>query len=232
MSIPLLNIPSYEVELPLSKKKVKYRPFLIKEEKILLLAVEDGEESTITMAVQQVIDNCTFNKLDVKKLPTADIDYLFVKIREKSVGESIDIYFTCTSCKESSLTAIQLSDLAVVGAGKEKNIVLDDHCLVTMKYPTMDSTKEITLQSTLIDTTKLVASCIDMITIDDMVYSSEDKTFKEIEEWLDTLQDPQFNKLSEWVQELPVITYRRHLKCPKCGADNEIVLEGLDSFFG
>lgn len=231
MAIPVPAAPNYEIELPLSKKKVKYRPFLIKEEKILLLAVEDGSETAMSFAIEQILTNCTYNKVEIKKLPVADIDYLFIKVREKSIGEKVPIIFSCTNCgKDTSYDALT-SDLKIDGNISERNIDLGDSAIVTMKYPTMESTKNLTIESIEDNLTSGVAACIEMITMGNEVYSSEDMNMEDIIEWLDNLQDHQLLKLTEWLENLPIISYYKKVHCSHCNHETEIYFRGLDDFF-
>lgn len=230
--LPAPVVPHYDIELPISKQRVKYRPFLVKEERILLLAVEEESEDVLKSAIIQIIDNCTFNKLQVDKLPVADFEYLFVLVRSRSISEIINLNKKCTACDKDFEFEVNLNDIQVTNNIKNKNVVLSDNIIITMKFPTVGGVigipSDISVES--IDL-YAIASCIELITIDDIVHEAKDMSLSELVAWLEMLQSKQLNILKDWSTDLPKVTYAADVKCKHCGIDNPVALEGLNSFF-
>lgn len=231
MSIPLPVVPNYEIELPVSKKTVKYRPFLIKEEKIFLLAMEEGTAEAQKNAMLQVIENCTFGKVKINELPVADVEYLFIKIRERSIGETVPVVSKCRECGETFANEIMLGEIELVNDVKDVNVKIADNTIATMRYPTIESTKDIVSEKLTDTLTDAVAACLSMVTVDEVVYVAAEMTKEDIVNWLDGLTDDQFTELSNWMNDLPRIVYHKTVKCPKCEAENDIHVEGLVNFF-
>ena len=233
MPLPVLNVPYYETVLPCSGEKVKYRPFLVKEEKILLVAAEDGQHSTISKALVDVVDACT-DGVDASSLPVSDLEYLFLQIRIKAVGEIVEANIPCQECGET--TTIKL-DLTKVKINKQKDIeydiVLDGEVGVRLKYPDINiimknsSEGEIDAGSSF----NVVADCVEYIFDKDKIYSSSDHSRDEIMAFLDSLSQQQFEKITEFFSNSPTMTYEVNYTCPHCKAKNKLKLEGIQDFF-
>ena len=231
MPLPVVATPTYELILPSNKKAIKYRPFLVKEEKILILAMESGDSKEITNAVKDVLKNCILTRgIKIDTLPSFDIEYLFLNIRAKSVGESVDLIITCPDDGQTQVEVkLDIDDIEVDG-----NIV------VKMKYPSLqefidnnfDFSKQKSSQDTINKSFEIVASCVDMVYTQDESWSSADVTKKELVEWLQTFDANQFKQIEEFFNTMPKLSHTMKVTNPNTGVENEIVLEGLSSFFG
>jgi hypothetical protein len=231
MTLPMPTVPSFDLTLPVSKQTIKCRPFLVKEEKILLLALESENTKTVTAGIKQVLENCTFNKIDIGSIPLADVEYLFIKVRSESVGSKIDTIVTCNACKAEIKYNVDLGNVKVIPTEIiDKNIIIDNDTIVTMKYPSLDAVHAAMLQEKDIDD-MMLASLIQMITIKDMVYDTADLSLEEVVVWMDNLNKKQKQMLLDFTDNLPMVRYSDQITC-KCGAHVDINLEGLDSFFG
>ena len=237
MPLPKLSVPEYELNLPSNGQLVKFRPFLVKEEKVLMIAMETGDEKSMISAVKTIIKNCTNLKQKVEELPTFDIEYVFLKLRSKSVGESVPIRVTCPDDNE---TVVECEvDLATVEVIKPENhsttIQLSDDIGITMKYPSLDVFVKNNFGdgSNEIDTIfELTISCIDKIYQGEEVWESKDTSKKEIVEFLEGMNTEQFQKVQEFFETMPKLSHTIKVKNPNTGVDNDILLEGLGSFFG
>ena len=242
MPLPKIATPTYELTLPSNKKKITYRPFLVKEEKILILAMESGDSSEITRAVKTVLRDCILTRgVKIDTLPSFDIEYLFLNIRAKSVGEAVELVITCPDDGETQVECtVDIRDIEVKFPEEHTSeIKVDDSIVVKMKYPSLqefidnnfdfagNSSKE-----TINKSFEIVASCVDMVYTKDESWSASDVTKKELVEWLETFDSTQFKGIENFFNTMPKLTHVMTVKNPNTGKDNEIVLEGLSSFFG
>ncbi len=239
MSLPKLNTPVYEATLPSTNKVIKYRPFLVKEEKILLTAMEDGSEKTISNAVNQIIKNCVQGNIKVKELPTFDIEYLFLRLRAKSVGEKVTIGlkpYPCSQnqgeiCNNSTEVEINLEEVKVVKNEKHTTkIMLDDNVGIKMSYPDLSilGQKNTDVESGL----KLIKDSIEMIFTNEETFDRSSFTQKELDEFFDSLTTDQFAKIKDFFDTMPVLKHTVKYKCATCGEEKETTIQGLNSFFG
>ena len=239
MSLPKLNTPVYEATLPSTNKVIKYRPFLVKEEKILLTAMEDGSEKTISNAVNQIIKNCVQGNIKVKELPTFDIEYLFLRLRAKSVGEKVTIGlkpYPCPQnegeiCKNSTEVEINLEEVKVIKDKKHSSkIMLDDNIGIKMSYPDLSilGQKNTDVESGL----KLIKDSIEMIFTSEETFDRSSFTQKELDEFFDSLTTDQFSKIKDFFDTMPVLKHTVKYKCATCGEEKETTIQGLNSFFG
>ena len=230
-SLPMPTVPTYNVELPVSKQKIKFRPFLVKEEKILLLANESKDPDIIIDSILQVLEMCTMNKVNVRKLPVADCEFLFIKVRANSIGEVIEGTIECKKCNSTQDYPILLDNITVENNAKDKIVKLDKDTIVTMKYPTLEIGKGL---SKLKDTDiplALVASMIESISMKEKVYDVTDYPKETIITWLENCSEAQVQIISEFLAGLPKVVYRDEQKCKKCGADIHVYVEGIEPFF-
>ena len=238
MPLPKISAPSYELVIPSSKKKIKYRPFLVKEEKILILALEGQDQKQIANAVKDVISHCILTRgIKVDKLSTFDIEYLFLNIRGKSVGEEVEIMVTCPDDGKTQVaTMINLDDIQVqVNDDHNPDIKLDDEYTMRMKYPSMDEfikTNFATGDINVDDTFKLISSCIDQVYSEDESWTSADCTKKELTDFIEQLNSKQFKEVEKFFETMPKLSHTVKVTNPETKVENEIVLEGLQSFFG
>ena len=230
MSLPKLNTPVYEAILPSTDKVIKFRPFLVKEEKVLLTAMEDGSQTALMNAIKTILKNCVQGNLDVERLPLFDIEYLFLKLRSKSIGEISEIGLKCTDteCGGVNQISINMDEIEVTKPeGHNRKIMISDEVGVMMSYPVM-KTSGITEE----DGMAIVKDCIEMIFTEEETHERDSFTSKELDEFIDSMDSKQFAKIKEFFDTMPKLQHTINYKCEKCGEDKEVTLQGLDSFFG
>lgn len=223
MTIPYPNVPKYNLLLPVSNKKIQYRPFLVKEEKILLMANEGIE--AMTTAVKQVLEQCTMGMVDIDNMPMADIELLFIKIRSRSISETIDSVVTCPSCKAKINYNIDLDKAKVIQNTMSCDIAIDDTTIVSMKYPTFS-----TVANSDDDPLNETADMITAITMGENMYETQDFTREQLLDWIDHLSKAQLDKISEFLGNIPKLVYDETITCT-CGSPIHVYMEGLESFF-
>lgn len=243
MPLPKINAPIFELTLPSTNEQIKYRPFLVKEQKILLLAMEGGDDVGITTAIKQIITNCSIDPVDVDKLPTFDVEYYFTRLRAKSIGEKVDLRMrhpfaknkSGNECKHETGVSFNLLDLEVIkNENHSDTIVLDDETGigVKMKYPVMNNNVTIEDSKTEIDlAAAAIINSIDYVFDKDNVYKREDSTRDELMEFIDNLSQAQFEKLAKFFQTMPKLKHAVSWKCKGCGEDETVELEGMSNFF-
>lgn len=239
MPLPQISTPTYELVIPSSKKKIKYRPFLVKEEKILILAMESEDPKIIANAVKDVIGSCVLSKgIKVEKLSTFDIEYIFLNIRGKSVGEDIEIMVTCPDDEKTQVPAvIHLDEIKVhIDKDHSPDIKLDDSYTMRMKYPSLNEFVKSNLGSgddlAVDDTFDLIASCVDQVYSEEESWAASDCTKKELSEFIEGLNSKQFKDVEKFFDTMPKLSHKVKVTNPNTKVESEIVLEGLQSFFG
>jgi len=233
MALPKIATPTYELTVPSSKDTLKYRPFLVKEEKILLLANEANDEKEMMAAVKQIINNCTFEGINVDGLALFDLEYVFLKIRSKSVGEIVNLKLLCEDDGETYVDVkINLDDVEVDFNKDHTNQIqiTDDVCLI-MDYPQYEFLSTSTDGSETAFIFKLIKRCIRSIVEGDTVIERADFTDKELDEFLESLSSQHFKKLQEFFETMPRIRHEVKFKNPKTKKQTKITLEGMQSFF-
>ena len=236
MALPQVNTPTYELAVPSTDKKLKYRPFLVKEEKILMIAMEGKEQSGIINAVKEIVKSCTFEKFDISKAPIFDVEYIFLNIRAKSVGEISTVNLLCLDDKETFVpTEIDLTKVEVEMDKEHNNkIELTEEMGMIMTYPTLDSFNEyegtVVNASNMID---IIASCIEQIydKKGEDVYEAKDSTKQELIDSVEQLNSKQFQDVQKFFDTMPKLTHTVKIENPKTKKESEIVLTGLNDFF-
>ena len=238
MPLPKIASPTYHLELPSSGQEVAFRPFLVKEEKVLVIALESEDTKQITTAIKNVIKSCILTKgVKVETLPTFDIEYLFLNIRGKSVGEEIEVNIICPDDEETQVpVTINLDDINVVKNEDHTNrIKLGDDLMMEMKYPSLDefikNNFDFSDKNQMDQSFELIASCIDKIYSEDEVWATEDCTKKELNEFLEQMNSSQFKDIEKFFETMPKLSHKLKVKNPKTKKESEVVLEGLASFF-
>ena len=238
MPLPKIVTPSFELTLPSNKKKIKYRPFLVKEEKILILAIESGGMKEITMAIKDVLKNCVLTRgVKIDELPTFDIEYLFLNIRARSIGESIDLVITCPDDGKTQVTTQIYIDEVKVKTNKDhtQDIKIDDTYTMRLKYPSLDQfvDENFTFEEKESDNTfSLVASCIEMVFSKDEAWEGKDSTEEELVEFLEQLNSSQFKEVQKFFDTMPKLSHDIEVENPETKVKSTVTLEGLASFFG
>ncbi len=238
MPLPKIATPTYELVLPSTGKKIKYRPFLVKEEKILILALESEDTKQITNAIKTILKSCiTTRGIKVEELPTFDIEYIFLNIRGKSVGESLDVLVTCPDDGETQVEhKIYIDEIQVEKDKKHSRDIKLDHSLtLRMKYPSLNEFIQNNFSASGDDTLEtsmdIIASCIDVVYSEDESWAAADCTKKELGEWLETLNTSQFKDVETFFETMPKLTHVVKVLNPKTKVESEVTLEGLTSFF-
>ena len=238
MPLPKISTPTYELELPSTGQEIKYRPFLVKEEKLLVLALESENTKEITTAIKNVIKNCIQTKnIKVESLPTFDIEYLFLNIRGKSVGEEIEVNVICPDDGETYVPVkINIDEIQVQKNEEHTNkIQVDDNIVMQMKYPSLDqfikNNFDFSGDTNMDQSFDLVASCIDKIFNDEEVWTSCDVTKKELIDFLEQMNSAQFKQIEKFFETMPKLSHSIKVKNPKTEVESEVILEGLSSFF-
>ena len=239
MPLPKIATPTYSMVLPSLEKEINYRPFLVKEEKLLVLALESEDTKQITTAIKAVLKSCVLTKgIKVESLPTFDIEFLFLNIRGKSVGEQIDVNVICPDDEKTSVkVVIDLDDIKVQKTESHTNKVqLDKNLMMELKYPSLDefikNNFDFKDERAMEQSFKLIASCIDKIYNEEEVWVAGDCTKKEITEFLESMNSQQFKKIEEFFTTMPKLSHTIKVKNPETKVESEVVLEGLASFFG
>ena len=233
MALPKLNTPTYELELPSTGEKIKYRPFLVKEQKILMMAQEGQDENEIAEAMGNLVSDCTFGKIDAKTAPMFDIEYIFLKVRGKSVGDKIEINVTCPDDEETAVpVTIDIEDIQVHMLEEHTNEVsISDTIKVILRYPVLSDMKNVKASTNSVDRVfNILNNCITSIHFGDDVYEKVDLTEKDINEFVDQFTSEQFDIMVKFFDTMPKMRHIVKVTNPKTKVVSEVVLEGLESF--
>jgi len=237
MALPRIDVPTYELVIPSTDEKIKFRPFLVKEEKVLLIAMESGKSEDMLQSVKDIVNECTFQKLKLGEMPMFDVEYLFLNIRAKSVGEVSKLKVLCQDDMETYATVeINLNEVNVQVDGElhSNKIELTDEMGVIMKYPTIDSFTTNGIQNiTAANMIDVIASCVEQIydKKGEEVYDSKDSTQAEIIDFVEQLNTTQFQEVQAFFDTMPRLQHTITVKNPKTKVESEVTLTGLNDFF-
>ena len=236
MALPKLTTPTYELEIPSTDEKIKFRPFLVKEEKILMMAMESKKSADIVQAVKEIVEECTFNKINISDMPMFDIEYIFLQIRSKSVGEVSKIRVLCPDDgKTYANLDLDLNEVKVqVGDDHTNKIELNNGMGIIMKYPTIDSFRESGIQDiNASNMLEVIGGCILQIYEEEgkKVYDPKDQTKKELTDFIEQLTTDQFKHIQKFFDTMPKLKHEITVKNPKTKKENKITLTGLNDFF-
>jgi hypothetical protein len=238
MPLPKISTPSYTLELPSTGEEIQYRPFLVKEEKLLVIALESEDTKQITTAIKNVIKNCIHTKgIKVEALPTFDIEYLFLNIRGKSVGEEIEVNIICPDDETTNVPVkIDIDSIKVQFDDEHsKRIKIDDSIMMEMKYPSLDqfikNNFDFNQNNAMDQSFELIASCVDKIYTEDEVWSSADVTKKELIDFLEQMNSAQFKEIEKFFETMPKLSHKIQITNPNTKVESEVIIEGLASFF-
>ena len=241
MPLPTVATPTYELKLPSSNKKIKYRPFLVKEEKVLIIALESKSQTEITNAVKDVLKQCILTKdVNIDALPTFDIEYIFLNIRAKSIGEAIKVLVTCPDDGETEVpVTIYVDEIKVVKSKEHKtDIVLDDNMTLRMKYPSINQFIETNFDTnedpkeSVNKTFKIISECIDQIYTQEDAWDAKDYTPEERVEFVEQLNSKQYKEVEKFFATMPKLSHTVEVTNPNTKKKSSVVLEGLADFFG
>ncbi len=230
MALPVLDTPTYELILPSTGQKITYRPFLVKEFKILLTALESDNEE-ITRIITELVDACTFKKLNAHSLAHFDIEYIFINLRAKSIGEITELMYDC-ECGHRNKFNLNLLDLKVEKVKEHTNkITIKDNLGVVMRYPKFNEMIDIYENLSSTKVVELISKCIDQIYTEDEIFYTKDQSEEEINAFIESFNKEQFEKLEKFFIDMPKISKKIEQSCEACNKKNEILLEGLQNFF-
>lgn len=237
MALPSIATPTYDLIVPSTKQKVKYRPFIVKEEKALMIAQQSEDPQVMLNTLKDVITSCTNGKLDVNKLAMFDIEYIFIQLRAKSVGEISELMFSCLQCNDPKAkikVQIDLTQLEVAFDPEHKaDIELFGDVGIKMKYPGLSVMNK--MKNSKVDDIEavfeLIVECIDCIYDNENVYPAAEQSKEELEEFINNLTQDQFAKVQSFFETMPKLEKTVEFKCPVCGYDHKQVLQGLEGFF-
>ncbi len=238
MPLPKIATPTYELVLPSTEQTIQFRPFLVKEEKLLVLALESEDTKQITTAIKAVLKSCVLTKgIKVENLPTFDIEFLFLNIRGKSVGEELEVNIICPDDEETQVTVdVFLDDIQVQKNEEHTNkIQLDENLMMEMKYPSLDqfikNNFDFNEKNAMDQSFQLIATCIDKIYTEDEVWATADCTKKEVNDFLESMNSGQFKEIEKFFETMPKLSHTIKVTNPKTKVESDVVLEGLASFF-
>jgi DNA-directed RNA polymerase subunit M/transcription elongation factor TFIIS len=241
--LPKIDVPMYSVELPLTKKKIRYRPFLVKEEKLLMMAMESNDFGGIMTTIKQVANNCILDEIDIDNLPVTDIEFLFLQLRARSVSEVVELSYKCNNtvkddegnektCNHIVKFDFNIFDIKPTFDEKHTNkIELSPELGIVMRYPTFESIEMIEEDSDVNKVFSILDTCVDYIYDKDNVYYAKDATKEEIREFIESMTRDQFEKVKNFFDTMPKLKKRVDFKCGKCGYSENIEVEGLQNFF-
>ena len=232
MALPRIDTPTYQLTLPSTQQKIDFRPFLVREQKIIMMAQESQDEKQMVRAMSDLVTSFTFNKFDVNKLPIFDVEYMFLKIRGKSIGETVELNLMCPDDGETQVpTKINLEEIEVsMTVGHSNMIDITDNIKLQLRYPIYSDATQVGGLDQSDGVFKLLTRCIDKIIYGDQEYNRVDITDKEIEEFIDQLNTDQFNNIVEFFNTMPKLRHVVQITNPKTKVKSEVVLEGLQNF--
>jgi hypothetical protein len=243
MALPKLDVPIFTVDLPLTKTKLRYRPFLVKEEKLLLIAVESDDEQTIMDSIKQIINNCCLDEIDTDSLPITDLEYFFLHLRARSIGEIVDLQYRCNNkvkneegqeveCGNNVKIKVNVLEIQPTFNEKHTNkIELTKNLGIVMKYPNFSLIDKVKSTNDVDQILNIVTNCVDYIYDADSIYYRKDISDEELFEFIENLTQKQFAKVQEFFETVPTIKKELDFKCNKCGYEEKIMVEGIQNFF-
>lgn len=232
MALPKLENPTYDIEVPSLKRKVSFRPFLVKEEKVLMMAQESKDEKRILKTVKDIISACSFGKLNPADCTTSDLEYLFLQLRAKSIGETVSVKVKCAKCDNYETVRINIEDIKLSEVEDiENTIEITDSVGIVLKSISLDDAEKIDKKNTERAFNQTIIYSIESIYDADNVYPASESTEKELTEFIDSLSHKHLEKIQAFIQNVPTLRYVCKFTCSECGHENEVVLEGIESFF-
>ena len=234
MALPKLSVPQYKVKLPSTGEQLNMRPYLVKEEKVLLIALESKDAVQIQNAVKNLIMSC-YDLKDAKKLTSFDLEFLFLQLRSKSVGENISLRMKCEECDTLNDYNVNIDEVKIDNINKENTFILDEdkNVGITMRYPTMENLEKLDLSK--LDSVEglmdLISVCVKTIFDEDNVYNADEETREDLMDFIESFSSAQFAKIQEFFVTIPSMTYNDEIVCTNCGHKNKVELRGLQSFF-
>lgn len=232
MALPKLNAPKYTMVIPSKMEEISFRPYLVKEEKILMMASESKDEKQMIAAMKELISACTFGTVDAEQLTMFDLEYMFVKIRAKSVGETSRVKLTCDSCETKNEVEFNLDGVKVDGVSKESTkIELDDGIGLIMRYPSVNELMDLGNEDDVEKMMGMIRASIESIYTPEELFNVKEQSKEEVDGFIDSLSSQQFQKIREYLENVPAATVKVNYACAGCGKEHEVVLAGAQNFF-
>jgi hypothetical protein len=243
MALPKLDVPIFTIDLPLSKTKLRYRPFLVKEEKLLLMAVESDDEKTVMDSIKQIINNCCLDEIDADLLPITDLEYFFLHLRARSIGEIVDLQYKCNNkvkndkdeeveCGNSVKIKVNILEIKpTINPQHTNKIELTKNLGIVMKYPNFTLIDKVKSNNDVEQILGIIMNCVDYIYDEEKIYYKKDISDVELTEFIENLTQKQFAKVQEFFETVPSIKKELDFKCNKCNYEEKIVVEGIQNFF-
>lgn len=236
ISLPKIETPTYTLKVPSTEESIEYRPYLVSEEKILMLAMESKSTSEIFRSIKKIISKCTFEKMNVDQLTTFDVEYIFLNLRARSVGEIVNLNLKCEECGAKNEVEINLNEVQVIWpeGSKDNKFLLNEKIGVEMRWPRLQDTISVNPKNEsdeMNEGLRIIAKCIKTIYDEDNVYSTDDYSDKEILSFIESLNHSQIEKIQNFLSNIPVVEAKVEFDCLNCRHHNEIVVRGLNNFF-
>jgi len=238
MALPKIDVPIHTIDLPLSKKKIRYRPFLVKEEKILLMAMESEDENTIFDSIKQIVNNCSLDELDVDDLPITDLEYFFLHLRARSVSEIVDLQYKCNNKVNEqdcgNIVKVKVNILEIKPEFQKDHstkIQLTDELGLIMKYPSLKVIQNIKSENEVDKLMQIIFKCIESIYDKNSMYYTKDVSEEELKDFVESLTQQQFVKVQKFFESVPKMKKNLSFKCNKCGYEDTVLVEGIQNFF-
>jgi hypothetical protein len=233
MNLPTIDVPIYEIKILSKDEPVKYRPFLVKEKKILMMAAESKNADAAYLAIKQIVNNCTFEKIDIENIAIFDLEYLFLKIRSKSIGENAEFKFVCEKCNNDIKSSINFDDIEIKkNSNNHKKIMINDNVGIMMKYPSIKVEKIIQESEKISETDiKIILNCVDYIFDKENIYYAKDANPKDLQNFIENLTEQQYSKIENFFKTLPKLEHEIIYKCSKCNNSGKFIVNSLYDFF-
>ena len=230
MALPKLENPTYAIEVPSLKRKIEFRPFLVKEEKVLMIAMESGDQKDALNAILDTISVCIQDKINLNTLTTFDVEYLFLQLRAKSIGETAKVNIKCTKCGTPNTVSIKLDDINIELPEIENTVKLDEKVSVELQWPPFKGLTEVNTDNSTESAFEMIANCIKIIYTEDERINVSEVSKEEIKEFLESMNSEQFSKLRDYIDQLPKLKHDVAFCCKNCATSNNVTLEGVESF--
>jgi hypothetical protein len=233
MALPKLNdVPSYDMVIPSTGEQVTFRPFLVKEQKVLLMALETQDNKQILKAIIDTIDACVEENINARTLATFDLEYMFTQIRAKSVGETSDVLLSCGECEHQNKVTVNVNEITVDVSGIEKDVKISDAYTIRLRYPRYELMTEVNAEDTAADNmVKMIIGCLDKLLTEDEIISFDDETEDEVKAFVDNLTASQLQSVMEFINSIPALEHEVEFDCEECETKNQITLKGIADFF-
>ena len=237
MALPKIDLPLYSLQLKSENKTIRFRPFLVKEEKLLIMALESGEYTQIVDTIKQVINNCIVDELDIDKLPMFEVENIFLNLRARSMGERVEVTYICQSvvddkkCGAEMDLEVDLLNVALNMGSVDPVIKLTDSVGIKLKFPTFEVARSVRAEKNADAAIKIIRECTDFVFDAEQTYKVDEVTEQEFNDFINNMTQEQFAKIKKFFDSIPKLSYSGHVQCPRCKKEHDVLLEGILDFF-